>query len=433
MTAPYSIIVCSSTNHMLRADELLVANHVPRQLIPVPGYLGSVCNTAIKVRTADLSRVKELLGGVQLEGIYPLEPQKLEGVGSLLTGILPKEFQSVIGKLAQGEDFTRDELIYLLSLQELPLVEKLYTLADRMRRQVVGDVVDIRAAIEFSNYCRQNCCYCGLRRDNSQLLRYRMEPGEIVGLSKNLFRMGIRTVILQSGEDSCYTVEMLVALVKAIKKAAKLGITLSIGERAAEEYRLLREAGANNFLLKIETANPELYAVMHPGADYIARVHSTENLRDLGYRTGSGNIIGLPGQSIEDLADDILFMKEKGIHMVGIGPFLPAANTPLAGNQPGSEELTLKTIAVARLVLKNVFIPSTTALATLNPDAQAKGLQVGANTLMIIATPERYRANYEIYSNKAAVNLERAIELVTSLGRELPRPIRVSMGLRKTK
>jgi len=428
MAAPYSIIVCASTNHMLRADELLAAGHVPRQLIPVPGYLGSVCNTAIKIRTADLSRVKKLLKGVRLEGIYPLEPQKLEGIGSLLTEIIPEEFKSIIEKLARGEDFTRTELIYLLSLQELHLVEKLYTLADRMRQQVVGDIVDIRAAIEFSNYCRQNCCYCGLRRDNSQLLRYRMEPGEIVELSKNLYRMGIRTVILQSGEDPFYTVEKIVSLINNIKKATNMGITLSIGERTAEEYRLFREAGANNFLLKIETTNPKIYAGMHPGADYTARVRSTETLRDLGYRTGSGNIIGLPGQSIDDIADDILFMKDKGIHMVGIGPFLPAANTPLAGYRPGPEELTLKAIAVTRLVLKNVFIPSTTALATLNPAAQAKGLQVGANTVMIIATPERYRASYEIYSHKAAVNLERAIQLVNSLGRQLPKPIRESMG-----
>jgi biotin synthase len=188
---------------------------------------------------------------------------------------------------------------------------------------------------------------------------------------------------------------------------------------------MFKDAGANNYLLKIETSNPIRFAEIHPDDDYAARLEQSRWLKELGYITGSGNIIGLPNQTLDDIADDIILMKESGIHMIGLGPFLPAENTPLANEAPGEYDLSLKTIAVTRIYLKNVFIPSTTALATLVPEGLRGGLEVGANTIMYNLTPSQFRSNYAIYADKAVVDLEKTVAAVRAAGRKVPASLKI--------
>ena len=201
------------------------------------------------------------------------------------------------------------------------------------------------------------------------------------------------------------------------------------GERDREEYRIFREAGADNYLLKIEAAQPCLFGSVHPDDLYEDRVRHTLWLKEHGYITGSGNIVGLPGQTVEDLAADVIFFRKYGIHMLGIGPFLPAVSTPLEGCPAGDLEMTLKVVAVSRLVCQNVFIPATTAIGSLHPDGQAMALQCGANTIMLIMTPPRYRENYRIYTQKRMVDLEAALKAVRAAGRRAPDYLRLPAAL----
>lgn len=421
--AEYHIIVCSSTNQMLRAQKILREQSIGIELIPVPAEFGTVCNTAIKLASNDLEKVQGIINKaeIHLNGIYPLKPRKYESImNALKTKRLPK-FTNILQKIQNQLDLTVDELTYLLASDDIE--QELFKVADRMRAEIVGDEVEIRGAIEFSNFCRKNCDYCGLRRDNNQTVRYRMQTREIVDLAIQMRQAGIKTIILQSGEDQWYTTEKIISLIKSIRSETGLRITLSLGERTQKEYEAFRSAGATNYLLKIETTDEKMFSDLHGGELMGARAQHLKWLKELGYLVGSGNIIGLPGQSVSHIAQDLMFFKEMGIHMVGIGPFIPAQGTPLENLSPGPYNLSLRTIAVARLYLRNVFLPSTTALATLNDAAQAKGLEVGANKLMIIATPERYRADYCIYDNKKAVNMSDAISIVKTLNRRLPNTI----------
>lgn len=422
---PY-LIICKSTNHMLRATGLLEGKY-SYQLVPVPAEYGYICNTAIKVNGAHVTDIKEILSSkkVAVEGFYPENRRKLPGLlDRLHTLTLSDPIVAIMQRIEQGMDLEKSELIELLGASGSDM-EAVFIAGDMMRKAVIGDVVDIRAAVEFSNYCRKNCCYCGLRRDNSTLARYRMTYEEIIHIAKDMKAMGHHTIILQSGEDPWYTAEKIVEIIKGIKQATNMRITLSIGEWTREEYKMFKEAGANNFLLKIETSNPERFAEIHPDDDYVARLEQSKWLKELGYITGSGNIIGLPQQTLADIADDIILMKDSGTHMIGLGPFLPAENTPLAHEAPGDYDLSLKTIAVARIHLKNVFLPSTTALATLVPEGLQRGLEVGANTIMYILTPSQYRNDYVIYSDKAFVDLEKTIAAVRAAGRKVPPSLKI--------
>jgi len=292
----------------------------------------------------------------------------------------------------------------LLSLANQEMLKILFQHADEVRREFCGDKVYLRGIIEFSNYCRRNCLYCGLRREHFQLTRYRMHEDEIVKTALEIADLGVGTVVLQSGEDPYFTAEVVERIIFRIKQKADVAITLSLGERPFDELQRWHLAGADRYLLKHETINPELYARMHPDMKYEERLNCLKALRTIGYQIGAGNIIGLPGQTIEDIADDILFLKKIDADMVGIGPFIPNVNTPL-GKYPGGDVLmTLKTVAVARIVLRDTHIPATTALGSIDEWGREKALKCGANVLMPNFTPARYRRLYEIYPNKRCVD-----------------------------
>lgn len=289
-----------------------------------------------------------------------------------------------------------------------PLVEqRLFAAADEVRREQAGDGVHLRALIEFSNYCRNTCFYCGLRAENADVERYRLSPDEIFEAATEAVALGYRTVVLQSGEDPWYTREMVADLVRRIKTLG-VAVTLCLGERPREDYAAWKDAGADRYLVRIETSDPELYARLHPGMSFDNRVRCLRDLRDLGYQVGSGLLLGLPGQTAEDHAKDLLFLRDLGADMVGMGPFIPHPDTPLADAPQCGVPLVLRMIALARLLLPKAYIVATTALGTIDPMGREKGLQVGADVMMPNVTPRQFRASYEIYPDKICVGEEPA-------------------------
>jgi biotin synthase len=312
---------------------------------------------------------------------------------------------------------TRAETLAWLREADPARLEDLWARADGVRRRRVGDEVHRRGLIEISSYCVRSCCYCGLRAANSKVSRYRMSDGEIWAAAKMAADFSYGTVVLQSGEDPGLKADRIAALVRRIKAETPLAVTLSLGEREAEELRAWREAGADRYLLRFETSDPELFHAIHPDlpgkpSDRLALLGL---LRSLGYEVGSGVMVGIPGQSFESLAGDLWTFKDKDLDMIGVGPYLPHPETPLgSGWKPralprgeqvsATVEMTCKVVALARLLCPEANIPSTTALATMDP-AQGRelGLQRGANVVMPNLTPVRYRAAYEIYPGKACI------------------------------
>ncbi|QEK11579.1 [FeFe] hydrogenase H-cluster radical SAM maturase HydE [Crassaminicella thermophila] len=426
----YYLIMAGSTNHMLRGDQLLKDSGLKTALVPAPSEYGSVCAIAIKVKTEDLKQAEVILkeNEIKLEGIYPEIPKKLSGlVEKLYQSVISDDFLMILKKVEEGEELSFEDIVRLLKTERKAEMDALFDAADRMRKEIIGDTVDIRGAIEFSNICRKDCKYCGVRKSLNDLKRYRMSEDEIMDVVHQIHKIGLQTVILQSGEDLWWTPEKIVSIIKRIKKETGMRITLSIGERPKEEYALYKKMGADNFLLKIETTNKDIFKFIHPDDDFNIRKQCSSWLRELGYLNGSGNIIGLPGQRVEDIARDIIYFKEMGINMIGIGPFLPAKGTPFEKYPPGSVDMTLKAVAVTRIVCKRVFLPATTALATLDPDGQTKALKAGANTIMLINTPVKYRYNYQIYSEKNMVDLESAYKAITESGRKFPPYLKIDL------
>lgn len=306
----------------------------------------------------------------------------------------------MLDKRIESGDLSREEIIFLLSLEEDEDVARLFAAADRVRRACCGDGVHLRGLIEFSNICARNCDYCGLRRDNRKVRRYRMSPEEVIDTSVAVVKKGISTVVLQSGEDSWYTAERMADIIRAIKSQAACAITLCIGERSFEDYRVMKEAGADRYLLRHETANPHLYHRLHPDMRFEDRVRCLHDLKALGYQVGAGGMVGLPGRAIEDMADDAIFVRDLDADMVGIGPFIPHPDTPLSGHPGGALDMTLKMVAVTRIVTRNAHIPATTAVGSIDAYGREKALMAGANVVMPNYTPLEYRVNYEIYPNK---------------------------------
>ncbi len=298
-------------------------------------------------------------------------------------------------------EFSRNDIIEIL--KDDSNNDWLFSLADKTREEYVGDEVHLRGLIEFSNICKRQCKYCGLRCEDKFIDRYRISKENIISYAEHAVNMGYKTIVLQSGEDEYYNTDSMCEIIEGIKKLG-VALTLSIGEKTYEEYKAFKEAGADRYLIRIETTDKTLYNQMHPNMDFDNRVRCLENLGRLGYEVGTGCLVGLPNQTIESLADDILFFKEINADMVGIGPFIPHPHTPLKDSVTGSFTLALKVMALTRILLKDINIPATTAMETLNPNGRIIALQSGANVVMPNVTTTEYRAKYEIYPNKICIN-----------------------------
>ncbi len=292
--------------------------------------------------------------------------------------------------------------------------------AVRTAREQFGRGIYIRGLIELSSYCRCDCLYCGLRRSNRLAERYRLTHDEVMECCKEGYRLGFRTFVLQGGEDGTHTDKWLTELVSTMRREyPDVAITLSLGERGEESFRRLYEAGANRYLLRHEAANAQLYESLHPaGRGLQHRLDCLEALKRIGYQTGMGMMIGVKGQTIDHIVEDLQLIARMQPEMVGIGPFLPHRATPLGNEPAGDLRLVLATVAIVRLMLPKALLPSTTALATLSPTGRLEGVLSGANVVMPNLSPSDIRAKYAIYENKASWGKE-AAEGVAALDAEL--------------
>lgn len=309
----------------------------------------------------------------------------------------------------------------LVACAEDPEAAELLTQeAVRIRKKHYGDKVYIRGLIEFTNYCRNDCGYCGIRRGNLHARRYRLTKEEILECCARGYELGFRTFVLQGGEDRWFTDERMADIIRSVRASyPDCAITLSIGERSCESYRLLKEAGADRYLLRHETADEEHYGKLHPSEMSLAvRKMCLYDLKFLGYQVGAGFMVGSPGQTADCLAKDLLFLKELRPHMVGIGPFVPHHDTRFAQEKAGSVELTLFLLSVIRILLPKVLLPATTALGTMDPQGREKGLQAGANVVMPNLSPQKNRKQYELYDNKICTG-EEAAECLECLARRV--------------
>ncbi len=324
-------------------------------------------------------------------------------------------------KLIRQEWMEKEDFLELLELAGNPrAMEWLAGEAVRVRKHYYGNKVYTRGLIEFTNYCKNHCYYCGIRGSNRNVVRYRLEKEEILECCREGYGLGFRTFVLQGGEDPYYTDERMVEIIRAIKEGyPDCALTLSIGEKSYESYRLFREAGADRYLLRHETADEAHYRLLHPESMSLAnRKQCLYHLKELGYQVGAGMMVGSPGQTKEALAEDLLFLQELQPHMVGIGPFIPHHDTPFKDEPAGSVELTLYLLSVIRLLLPKVLLPATTALGTMDPKGREKGLLAGANVVMPNLSPVKNRKQYELYDNKICTGDE-AAECRFCLGRRV--------------
>ena len=311
----------------------------------------------------------------------------------------------MLAEIAAGVLPRVEDLELLLGLRDPADTAALLAAADAMRHRHMGDGILLRGIVEFSSYCRNTCSYCGLHAGNSLLTRYRMSAEEIVESVRGIAAQEIHTVVLQSGEDDGLDPAWLAEVVREIaRQHPGMAITLSAGERPREDYRLWREAGADRYLLKIESSDPALYESLHQRRTLASRLRCVSDLFDLGYQVGSGIMVGLPGQTLRHIAGDILYFAAADFDMIGIGPFIPHPQTRLAGAARGDVGLTLKTVAITRLVTRDSHMPATTALGSMDRDYRTDGLQAGANVLMPNFTPVAYKRLYEIYPGKRCVS-----------------------------
>jgi len=303
--------------------------------------------------------------------------------------------------------------------------EELFETADKIRKDYCTDKVHIRGIIEFSNHCKRDCLYCGIRKSNKNITRYRMDEAEILNCAVKAGNLGYKTILLQSGEDEVYSIDRLCKIVSGIKRKVDCAITLSIGEKSFDDYKRLKEAGADRYLLRFETSDEKLFKRLKPDSSFVSRLLCIENLMKLGYQVGSGIMVGLPEQTLETLADDILLMKKLELDMIGIGPFLPHHNTPLCHAPSGTLGLTLRILSIIRIAMPDTHIPATTAVGTVDTTGRQQALKCGCNVIMPNITPSKYRKFYEIYPDKVSIgeNLtdshSRVEKMVKSLGRNI--------------
>ena len=318
--------------------------------------------------------------------------------------------KTIIDTIRQRRDITLEQLSALLDTDDHSAIDYLRTQAREVAQSVYGNAVFMRGLIEFSNVCSNNCRYCGIRRDNTATERYRLNDDTILECCRMGYECGLRTFVLQSGEDGHYDDAHIVPLVQRIRaEFPDCAITLSLGERSRESYQKLFDAGANRYLLRHETADADHYAYLHPAEmSWEHRMQCLRNLRDIGYQVGAGFMVGSPGQTHETLFKDLQFIRTFKPEMCGIGPFIAAQNTPFAHEPNGSVERTLRLLSILRLLHPHVLLPATTALGTLNPFGRELGIQAGANVVMPNLSPQDTRALYSIYNNKLATGSEAA-------------------------
>ena len=325
----------------------------------------------------------------------------------------------LIEKLNNTHSLNKDEALQLIK-QGAQHKNLLFALAQETAQKSFGRQIFVRGLIEFTNYCKNDCYYCGIRRSNKNAARYRLTQEEILECCRAGYGLGFRTFVLQGGEDYFYSDEDIAAIVRAIKaQHPDCAVTLSIGERSRETYALWKKAGADRYLLRHETADFAHYAKLHP-AELSAknRQNCLYTLKELGYQAGAGFMVGSPYQTAENLADDLMFMQKLRPQMIGIGPFIPHHDTPFKNEPAGSVELTLVLLAVLRLLFPHVLLPATTALGTLAPGGRLLGIKAGANVIMPNLSPQNVRGKYLLYDNKLHTGAE-AAEALNELQREV--------------
>lgn len=324
-------------------------------------------------------------------------------------------------KFIENPDLTKEELVELIKCTDNPeAVNRLKEEAVRLRTQYYGNKVFTRGLIEYTNYCRNDCYYCGIRKSNQNATRYRLTEDEIMACCENGYELDFRTFVLQGGEDAYYTDDKMVRIIRRIKENyPDCALTLSIGEKSFESYKRFKEAGADRYLLRHETANEEHYGKLHPANMSLAnRKNCLYDLKKLGYQVGAGFMVGSPYQTEETLAEDLIFLKELKPEMVGIGPFIPHHDTMFAQEAAGSVDLTLYLLSVIRILLPKVLLPATTALGTMDPRGREKGIQAGANVVMPNLSPVKNRKLYDLYDNKICTG-EEAAECRGCMGRRV--------------
>lgn len=315
---------------------------------------------------------------------------------------------ALIEKLAREHVLVKEEYVRLISGCSEDMVHKVSAEAKKVAEASFGNKILLRGLLEISNHCRNGCRYCGLRCSNAGVERYRMSREQILERCRYAYAIGLRTFVLQGGEDAVQTDSWIASVVKTLKdEMPDAAVTLSVGERSAEGYRMMREAGADRYLLRHEAADAALYGRIHPvGMSHTYRIECLYELKRLGFQTGTGFMVGVPFQTAENIADDLLFIHRFQPDMIGIGPFIASRGTPFENEPNGNLELTLLLIGILRLMFPKAHIPSTTALATLSPEGRLRGILAGANVVMPNISPVEVRDKYSIYDGKVAFGAE---------------------------
>lgn len=321
-----------------------------------------------------------------------------------------KEKFELSDKLEFENHLSMEEWCRILQFNDKEFMEELFERARKYQHKYYGNGIFIRGLIEISNICKNNCYYCGIRRDNKNASRYRLSNEQILECCDKGYKLGYRTFVMQGGEDGYFSDEVMTDIISTIKsRYSDCAVTLSLGERSYESYRRMYEAGADRYLLRHETADNEHYRMLHPKELSLEeRKQCLFNLKEIGYQVGTGFMVGSPGQTITNIAKDLLFLEELKPQMVGIGPFIPHHDTVFAQNNAGSVELTIYLIALIRLLLPKALIPATTALGTLDPKGREKGIMAGANVIMPNLSPVSVREKYSLYDNKLCTGDEDA-------------------------
>lgn len=316
----------------------------------------------------------------------------------------------LVKKLYETGSLTDGELKQLIETDDKNTAEALRRKADEIRQKYYGKKVFLRGLIEISSYCRNDCLYCGIRRSNKSAERYRLEYEDILECAEAGYKLGFRTFVMQGGEDGYFSDDYMCRIIYALKeKYPECAVTLSLGERSYESYKRMKEAGADRYLLRHETADNDLYSRLHPDEMSLEnRKQCLYNLRELGYQVGAGFMVGVPFQTTENFVSDIRFLQDLQPQMIGIGPFIPHKDTPFKNEKGGTLELTLRILGILRLMFPKVLLPATTALGTVSPDGRELGLKTGCNVVMPNLSPVDVRKKYSLYDNKICTGEETA-------------------------